>query len=171
MFVLQDLSAILLTCGIVVHLDRLREAEMRQQLRLHGGELHHRAVALKLEHREDLLVAPGNGCLLIAVGGAYTKDTLPLGVLQKLVFQPHLSRLRERPHAAVVFKLRNGVGVLAGSEDREAGLRGNFLEPALDKELTELRNQFMVGLGVSHLEDSNYRNILWMLGKAQVYGY
>ena len=163
--ILQDLSAILFARSIVVHLDRLRETEVGEKIRLHGGELHHCAVALKLEHWEDLLVASSDGGLLVAVGGAYTKDTIPLGVLEQLVLEPHLPCLRKRPHTAVVFKLGNGVGVLAGSEDREAGLRGNFLEPALDKELTELQNQFVVNLGVSHLEDSNYENILWISGK------
>lgn len=163
--ILQDLSVILFARGIVVHLDRLREAKVRKKIRFHGGEFCHRAVALKFEHREDLLVTSSDGGLLITVRGAYTEDTFPFGVLEKFILKPHLPRLGERPLTAIVFKHGDGVGVLTGSEYREAGLRGNFLEPTLNKELTKLRNQFMVRLGVSHLEDSNYGNILWNSGK------
>jgi len=118
--ILQDLSAILFARGIVVHLDRLRKAKVSEELRLHDGEVSHCAVALKFEHREDLLVPPGNRGLLVTVRGTYTEDALPLRVLQKLVFQPHLSRLGERPHTTVVLELGNRVGVLTGSENREA---------------------------------------------------
>ena len=92
----------------------------------------------------------GYWCLLIPIRGADTEDARPVGILQQLIFQPHLTRLGEGPCFAVVLEGGDRVRVLTRRQDGESGLCRDFLETPLHEKITKAGNEFVVRLGILH---------------------
>ena len=151
MLVLQDRhSAILCAHVVVVDHNRLSESQVLQDIRLQGGQLLHASAALKLKHRENLLVTTRDRRLLVSVRGAHAEDARPVGILQQLILQPHLAGLGEGPHLAIVCEGSDRVGILARRQDGESGLCRDFLETPLHEKITKAGNEFVVRLGILH---------------------
>ena len=133
---------------------------MHNKLLLQLCQLRHPTTALKLEHWKDLLVAAGNRLLLVPVRGADAKHTPPVRVPKKLILQPHLAGLGQRPHQAAVRKSRHGMRILARCQNRQARLCRNFLVAPLNEEVTQTADELVVGLRILHVGSITGRKFL-----------
>ena len=122
-------SVVLALRVLVVH-RQPTESQVPAELRFQRQQRLDSAPALKLKHREDLVVPPRHRVGLVAVTGAQTEEAGHIGILQQFVLQPHLSGLRQRPNLSRISVSGNGSGIFAGSQDTQPVLSVH-LNPAL----------------------------------------